>query len=154
MVTIKDLFGTDNISVGQNVLGGVRFFASYNQCASGQVDAITDDCIKMSGNYDVDEKIEDYHFYGKGTFEASLTCFPDGHWEASGKLTGLYEGKDTVNMIYKFEDDYHVFDGKAGHYQIVSQTWADNVDGRDTFHVYATVIPYEMTIPTFYISLC
>ena len=148
MVTIKDVF-YPGATAGQQVTGGIRIFGYFHQCAEGVIERLTDDELTMSGTYHIDETIDGYHICGEGSFHASLLRFSDEHWEAKG----LYDGHDTIRMSYRYEDDYHVLDGTASHFRILSQTWSDYDSGVPMFHVYASIVPETVVLPSFYISL-
>ncbi len=155
MITIYDLLGTHLVSEGQSIVGGIRLFGSYNQCAQGKIIKINESYLELSGTYDIDETIDGHRICGKGDFNGSLLKDSNGRWQAQGSLTGLYWGHDIIHdMICSLDADYHVFEGNAGEFNIISKTWHDIVARRFTFFVYAKISPETVILPSVYISFC
>jgi hypothetical protein len=150
MIKIKEFF-CKNAKVGSLLDGGIYTFGFHKSCAEGRVLILDDYRLKMSGSYAIDETVEGRRIKGSGTFEGTLYFDQaKNKWYAQGKIDGSYKGSDTIEMTYRFEEDYHVFEGSVDNLHIKVQTWNDS---DQDFYLYAEVTPMAESLPSLYIKL-
>lgn len=150
MITVKEFF-CKAAKVGSELECGIYTFSLHKAVGTGRVTVLGDYRLNMEGSYDIDEEFDGHVIKGKGNYKASLHYEEnDKKWYIYGEMDGVYAGRQTMPMEYRFEENYHIFEGYANNYLIKAQTW--NKSDKD-FYVYATVTPQTTSLPSFYIRM-